>query len=145
MKDQGPVFDQFNLVVSDMEASVAFYRRLGLRIPDGPPEWRLHHREAVMPGGVHLELDSVAFARKWNQGWKAVPGASMGVLGFKVATRDAVDALYEDLTRAGYASQQPPFDAFWGARYAVVSDPDGYAVGLMSPIDASCRSDVTPP
>ena len=26
----------------------------------------------------------------------------------------------------------PPFDAFWAARYAVVADPDGNDVGLMS-------------
>ena len=32
-------------------------------------------------------------------------------------------------------SQQEPYDAFWGARYAIVEDPDGNAVGLMSPID----------
>ena len=39
----------------------------------------------------------------------------------------AVDVAYGDLTEAGYAGQQPPFDAFWGARYAVVTDPDGNA------------------
>jgi uncharacterized glyoxalase superfamily protein PhnB len=35
---------------------------------------------------------------------------------------------------------QAPFDAFWGARYAIVEDPDGIAVGLMSPISANRRS-----
>jgi uncharacterized glyoxalase superfamily protein PhnB len=38
--------------------------------------------------------------------------------------------------------QQPPYDAFWGARYAVVSDPDGNAVGIMSPIDPDRRSPI---
>jgi hypothetical protein len=33
-------------------------------------------------------------------------------------------------TRAGRS-----YDAFWGARYAIVADPDGSDVGLMSPID----------
>jgi hypothetical protein len=32
------------------------------------------------------------------------------------------------------------FDAFWGARYAIVADPDGNDVGLMSPIDESRRT-----
>ena len=145
MSDRRPVFDQFNLVVSDMEASVAFYRRLGLRVPDGPPEWRDHHREVELPGGIHLDLDSVAFARQWNRGWSATPGASMGVLGLRVATRDAVDAIHADLVAAGYATQQEPYDAFWGARYAVVADPDGHAVGLMSPIDPKRRSTPPPP
>jgi catechol 2,3-dioxygenase-like lactoylglutathione lyase family enzyme len=30
---QGPVPDQLNLVVTDMDAAVAFYRKLGLAIP----------------------------------------------------------------------------------------------------------------
>jgi predicted enzyme related to lactoylglutathione lyase len=28
--------------------------------------------------------------------------------------------------------RQPPYDAFWGSRYAIVEDPDGNPVGLMS-------------
>lgn len=34
-----------------------------------------------------------------------------------------------------------PYDAVWGPRYAVVEDPDGNAVGIMSPIDPQRRSD----
>jgi hypothetical protein len=41
---------------------------------------------------------------------------------------------------AGYEGQQPPYDAFTGARYAVVLDPDGNAVGLMGPIDPAKSS-----
>ena len=56
-------------------------------------------------------------------------------MGLRVSSREDVDRLYAAVTGAGYASQQPPYDAFWGARYAIVEDPDGNAVGLMSPID----------
>jgi uncharacterized glyoxalase superfamily protein PhnB len=45
-----------------------------------------------------------------------------------------------ELTSAGYAGRQPPFDAFWGARWSIVADPDGHAIGLMSPIDESRRT-----
>jgi uncharacterized glyoxalase superfamily protein PhnB len=47
-----------------------------------------------------------------------------------------VDEIYAGLTGAGYRGHQKPYDAFWGARYAIVEDPDGNAVGLMSPIEA---------
>jgi uncharacterized glyoxalase superfamily protein PhnB len=67
------------------------------------------------------------------------------VLGFHVDTRQAVDDLVAEMAAAGSAVQQQPWDAFWGARYAVVSDPDGNAVGIMSPIDASFRRDHPPP
>ncbi len=135
-----PVFNQLNLVVSDMEATVVFYRRLGLTIPDLDGEWPNSHRWASLPGGFDLHFDTVEFARQWNQGWTARPGGGMGVLGFAVESREAVDALYADMTGAGYAGQQPPYDAFWGDRYAVLSDPDGNAVGIMSPMSPDHRS-----
>jgi uncharacterized glyoxalase superfamily protein PhnB len=62
------------------------------------------------------------------------------VLGFALADRQAVDDRYSELTAAGYEDRQPPFDAFWGARYAIVADPDGNDVGLMSPIDPARRA-----
>jgi uncharacterized glyoxalase superfamily protein PhnB len=57
-----------------------------------------------------------------------------------LATREAVDERFVELTSAGYLGRQAPFDAFWGARYAIVADPDGNDVGLMSPIDDSRRT-----
>ena len=133
-----PVLNQFNLVVNDMAATVAFYRRLGLTIPDATPEWTSHHRSASMPDGIDLDFDSADFARVWDQGWARTAG--MGVLGFALPSREAVDEAYADLTGAGYTGEQPPYDAFWGARYAIVEDPDGHPVGLMSPVDPARRS-----
>jgi catechol 2,3-dioxygenase-like lactoylglutathione lyase family enzyme len=150
MSETPPVLNQVNLVVEDMDATLRFYRRLGLEIPDTDPAWARHHRSAVMPGGIDLDFDSVEFVRQWDEGWPGPGGAgtsggATGVLGFALPTRAAVDARYSDLTEAGYTPQQPPYDAFWGARYAVVEDPDGNAVGLMSPPDADHRRDATPP
>ena len=133
---QGPTPDQFNLVVTDMHASVDFYRRLGVNIPDTTPEWQNHHRTATLSNGIDLDLDSSDFARYWDQGWRG----GMGVLGFRVESRERVDEIYLDLVEQGYRGQQPPYDAFWGARYAVIEDPDGNAVGIMSPSDPDRRS-----
>jgi catechol 2,3-dioxygenase-like lactoylglutathione lyase family enzyme len=137
VSDMAPVFNQFNLIVNDMEASLRFYRRLALTIADADPECALHHRSAVMPDGIDLDFDSVTFARRWNTGWPGRARGGMGVLGFGLPSREKVDEVYADLVGAGYNSQQPPFDAFWGARYAVIEDPDGNAVGLMSPRTAA--------
>ncbi len=143
MTRKRPVLDKLNIVVRDMNAAVDFYRRLGIEIPDTLPEWQAHHRTANMGGEVDLDLDSTAFASQWVDGWPASqPGV---VVGFRVATREDVDDLYEELTGAGYVGQQPPTDAFWGARYAIVEDPSGNAVGLMSPIDPARRSRPAPP
>ena len=53
----------------------------------------------------------------------------------------ADDELVAALAADGVPVQQAPYDAFWGARYAVVSDPDGHGVGIMSPIDPAQRHD----
>ena len=137
-----PIFDGINLVVRDMDAAVAFYRRLGIEVPDGMQEWDPHHRNADAGRGTDFDFDSVAFAHQWDAGWPGGPGA---VIGFRVESCDEVDRLFADLTGAGYRGQQPPYDAFWGARYAIVEDPDGNAVGLMSPSDPERRSMVDPP
>jgi catechol 2,3-dioxygenase-like lactoylglutathione lyase family enzyme len=133
-----PDLDLVNLVVSDMEAVVAFYRRLGLTIPDTDAAFQTHPRAAQVPGGVDLHFDSTEFAHHWAEGWTT--GARV-VVNFKVASREGVDAIYSDLTGAGYRGQHEPYDAFWGTRYAIVEDPDGNAVGIMSPVDPARRSD----
>jgi uncharacterized glyoxalase superfamily protein PhnB len=44
-----------------------------------------------------------------------------------------VDAAYADMVNAGYDGHLPPWDAFWGQRYAVLHDPDGNDVALYAP------------
>jgi uncharacterized glyoxalase superfamily protein PhnB len=141
MAHERPILDQINLVVNDMDASLAFYRRLGVDLPEYQPEWDAHHRSAKIGGGLDFDLDSAVFASQRNEGSRG-PAC---VIGFKVSSSEAVDALFADLTAAGYTGQQAPYDAFWGARYAIVQDPDGNPVGLMGPISASLRRDVEPP
>ncbi len=137
------VLDQLNIVVRDMDAAVDFYRRLGIDIPETLPEWQAHHRTADIGGEVDLDFDSTAFTPQWDAGWPASrPGV---VVGFRVATREDVDDLYAELTGAGHVGQQTPYDAFWGARYALVEDPSGNAVGLMSPVDPARRTRPSPP
>jgi catechol 2,3-dioxygenase-like lactoylglutathione lyase family enzyme len=63
-----PKPDQINLVVSDMDAAVAFYPRLGLKIPDTDPSWQAHHRRAELNGGLDLDVDSEKFAEIVRRG-----------------------------------------------------------------------------
>jgi catechol 2,3-dioxygenase-like lactoylglutathione lyase family enzyme len=128
-----------NVIVRDMAASVDFYRRLGV-VPADDVDTSGVHVQLRMPSGFSLELDTADSARVWHAGWRADPGSVAVVVGFSLPSRDAVDDRYAELTAAGYVGRQLPFDAFWGARYAIVADPDGNDVGLMSPIDESRRT-----
>lgn len=139
MGDQQPDLHMLNVVVSDMGATVEFYRRLGVNVPEnagatGP------HVQLRMPSGFSLELDTDESARLWHAGFRDDPQSVDVVIGFALDSREAVDRRYEELAAAGYETRQPPFDAFWGARYAIVADPDGNDVGLMSPIDEARRT-----
>ena len=129
------IFTQINLVVADMDATIAFYRRLGLSVPDAedwPAGSGQQHVEAALGDGVTLEFDTVAAARTWRDRPPA-PGGGSAIIGFRLTSRDEVDSTYGALVSAGYEGRQAPFDAFFGSRYAVVADPDGHEVGLMSP------------
>jgi uncharacterized glyoxalase superfamily protein PhnB len=139
-----PDLNQIDLVVRDMEAAIAFYRALGVEIPE-PAIWRTatgaHHVDITMPGGLIVHFDSAPLAKVYDRGWRAPSGPGTRiVLSFRVSSRDEVDRLHDHLTALGHPSAQPPFDAFWGARYAIVEDPDGNHVGLMSPLDPSRRT-----
>jgi catechol 2,3-dioxygenase-like lactoylglutathione lyase family enzyme len=142
-----PIFDQINVICGDVDASIAFYRRLGVKIPDGRV-WRTpsggHHASAAgesVDRAIDFSLDSAAFAQHWNAAWKGRTDLrGRVVIGFGVPTRAAVDEVFRDMTGAGYRGLQEPYDALWGSRYAILEDPDGVAVGLMSPVSPDKRS-----
>ncbi len=137
------VFDLLDLVTRDVDASVAFYRLLGVKIAKNAV-WRTktgaHHADIEMSDGMRWHLDSPRLARAYNKGWRQNTGGGNTVIGFKLASRRSVDAAYARLTKAGHKGLQPPYDAFWGARYAIVADPDGNHVGIMSPSDPKKRT-----
>ena len=139
MSENTPDLHMLNVVVGDMPASLDFYRRLGIAVPDDTGVAG-GHVQLRMPGGFSLELDTAESTRLWHAGWRADPDSVRVVIGFALPSREAVDVRYAELTSAGYRGRQPPFDAFWGARYAIVADPDGNDVGLMSPVDESRRT-----
>jgi catechol 2,3-dioxygenase-like lactoylglutathione lyase family enzyme len=120
----------FGLVVADMAASLAFYRRLGLAVPaeaDAAP-----HVEYGLPGGLKLVWDTVATVRSFEPDWTPPSGDSRFGIAFDCERPEDVDKLYQDLTAAGYRGRNEPWDAFWGQRYATVLDPDGNGVDLFA-------------
>jgi uncharacterized glyoxalase superfamily protein PhnB len=146
LSEPTPQFHGLNLVANDFDATLAFYRLLGVAITDDQV-WRTatgpHHTTGVQIGNrVEVDIDSSALAHVYHAGYRessASPGAPTTVFGFQLPTRDAVDALHDKLVAAGHRSRQAPYDAFWGARYAIVADPDGRDIGFMSPSDPTRR------
>ncbi|MGW8763017.1 VOC family protein [Streptomyces sp. NPDC055815] len=129
-----PRFDLVGLVVSDMAASLAFYRRLGLDVPAGAES--APHVEAVLPGGLRIAWDTEDVVRSFDPGWTRPAGGNRVELAFRCGAPEEVDAVYEELVAAGYRGHLKPWDAVWGQRYAVVLDPDGVGVSLFAAREA---------
>ena len=130
-----PRFAVVGLVVSDMAASLAFYRRLGLVFPEGSEDQP--HVEAELPGGLTLALDPEETVRSFSPGWQPPSTGGRISLAFRCGAPAEVDSVYEDLVGAGYHGELKPWDAFWGMRYAVVHDPDGNGVDLFAQLPAA--------
>ena len=128
-----PIFAGVHFWVSDMPASVAFYRALGFDIAAGAEA--APFVQLRIADGVEFAFGTHGLTSGYHAGFTPPVGRGSTCLQFFLDSRVAVDTLHEKLKGAGYASHLAPFDAFWGARYAEVLDPDGHAVGFHSPRD----------
>jgi uncharacterized glyoxalase superfamily protein PhnB len=77
-------------------------------------------------------IDTEDTVRSFHPEWQGQSGR-IG-LAFQCDDPAAVDAVFAELTGAGYRAELKPFDAFWGQRYATVLDPDGNGVDLYAPL-----------
>jgi len=127
-----PVLDHIGVVVDDMAAALAFYRRIGLDIPEGAESE--DHVEVTLRGGIRLAWDDAKMIRSFLPDWQAVEGGGRIGLSFLCESAAEVDRRYAEITAAGYRGHKEPWDAFWGQRYAIVLDPDGNSVDLFAPL-----------
>jgi uncharacterized glyoxalase superfamily protein PhnB len=141
MSNRPRAVGQINIVAKHYDETLQFYRLIGLEIPNpiAQPPGALH-APADVSGGAQFEIDNEFLARIYNAAWRRPTGSSSLLLSIYVETREEVDAIYSKLVAAGYESRQTPYDAFWGSRFAIVADPEGNDVGLMSPTDENFKS-----
>lgn len=115
----------------DVEESLRFYKMLGVPFRDYDPNEG--HYEADL-GGFRLMLDTHDIARAFIDDFTPPAGNDQITLAVEAASPADVDAMYEEVLDAGFGSVRKPFDAFWGQRYATLSDPDGNPVDLYAPL-----------
>jgi uncharacterized glyoxalase superfamily protein PhnB len=121
-----PRLNAIGIVVSDMAESARFYRLLGLDVPD--PDG---HVDVELSNGLRLMFDTEDVVRSFDTGWTRGNGNQLA-LAFECESPAEVDATYARIVDAGFKSRKEPWDAFWGQRYAQVSDPDGVPVDLYA-------------
>jgi len=124
------------LEVRDLTTSVAFYRDLGLELPDPEPGRPVViHR---MGSGVSLVL-TTSFAAAYDPTWTRPAGGYQQLLEFYVGDNAVVDQRWADLVAAGHFGRMAPTQTF-GPYAAMVDDPDGNVVLLTS--DQAARVDM---
>lgn len=112
------------LMVREMPAALAFYRRLGLEIPpEADAERFVMHR---MESGVTLFWDTV-FADTWDPNREPPKGGYQAMLEFFLESNEAVDAKYAELVGFGYHGRCAPVQTN-GPYAAMVDDPDGNVI-----------------
>lgn len=124
---------QLNLLCADVDLSRTFYETLGLtfRAISQPGARSAAYLTTI--GSTGFALHSVGFARWWDP---LSPGATPGscVFDLDVPTGTSVDAVVDALVAAGGTVVKDPETMEFGARYAIVTDPDGHRLGLRQPI-----------
>ncbi|MDX6475993.1 MAG: hypothetical protein QOH95_1504 [Gaiellaceae bacterium] len=116
------------IVVSDMGRSIAFYRLLGLDVPETPDEG---HVDTFLPSGVRFMLDTETVVRSFRPDWTRAAGNQVS-LAFQCGNAAEVDEIYARMVEHGFHGEKEPWDAFWGQRYAQLADPDGIPVDLYA-------------
>ena len=124
------------LIVQDMPAALAFYRRLGLDIPVGSDS--KSHVEIKMGTGMTLFLDSqpARWDPQFDQQSPPQPAAPADnypvLLEFYLKGQAALEAKYHELADFGYRTFRPPYRTSFGMVFAMLKDPDGNTVLLSA-------------
>jgi catechol 2,3-dioxygenase-like lactoylglutathione lyase family enzyme len=128
VSDTLPTLNAIGITCSDMARSIAFYRAIGLDVPETPDEG---HIDTFLPNGVRFMLDSEEVMRSFLPEWQREDGNQLGIA-LECASAAEVDDVYGRVIAAGFEGEKEPWDAFWGQRYAILTDPDGVPVSLYA-------------
>ncbi len=124
-----PTLSAFGIVVEDMERSLAFYRRLGLAVPEDAAE---PHVEVPLEGGLRLLIDTRQTIQSFDPAWMEPQGSPRVSIAFDCGSPGGVDEAFQDLVSAGASPHLEPWDTVWGQRYATLLDPDGNGIDLFA-------------
>lgn len=118
-----------NIYTDDIEAGIRFYcDLLGFRETFRTPKEGVPEHVEFALEGFKLGLGTVEAARRVH-GVDATPGSPVMAV---VVWSDDVDAEFERLTAAGVPAVQAPHDTGNDNRNALLRDPDGNLVELVS-------------
>lgn len=111
--------DALTIEVTDLERSLAFYRLIGLTIPE-PVSRSFATRQLEGPTRLDWSTTSGIEPR----------GGDRVVVGVRCRDADELDRIHLELVGAGYEVLAAPHLEPWGVRVCRAVDPDGHVVEI---------------
>lgn len=113
----------------NLRETTQFYSLLGFQFPEYEEDEK--HVEAITAeGGVRLMIDDKELIESILGKPPFPPNHS--IFAILCESPAEVDTAVEKVRSAGHAVIKEPWDAFWGQRYAIVADPDGYRLDIFA-------------
>lgn len=114
---------------TNISKTIEFYTLLGFEFKDLKSDDE--HVEPVTPdGSAHLMIDAVKIVKDIiGEDPKA---GNISAFALQYDSVQELNAVADKVSHAGFKVFKEPWDAFWGQRYAVVQDPDGFKVDLYA-------------
>ena len=121
--------DAVGVTSSNLYKTIDFYQLLGFQFPD-VKDSDLHIEPITPDGSARLMIDATSIVRDII-GENPKPG-NHSSFAIQYESPEQINTLVEKIKHAWYTVEKEPWDAFWGQRYAIVKDPDGYKIDLYA-------------
>lgn len=119
------------VTTSNFLKTIQFYEILGFKFPDRKKD-EGHLESIPVDGSAKLMIDTQAIVKN-ILGENPKPG-NHSVFAIEYKSPLEIDEVVNNLHSLDFKIVKEPCDAFWGQRYSVVEDPDGYKVDLYCPL-----------
>jgi catechol 2,3-dioxygenase-like lactoylglutathione lyase family enzyme len=123
-----PRLNAVGVTTSDLARTVEFYRLLGFEFPEYKED-EGHIEARTSDGSARLMIDTKQIVKDII-GEDPKPG-NHSSFAVEYASPQEVNLVAKGVKEAGFLVSKEPWDAFWGQRYAIVEDPDGYKVEFI--------------
>lgn len=124
--------DAVGVTSSNLNKTVGFYQLLGFQFTEFKADEK--HLEPLTPeGSARLMIDTKDIVKDII-GEDPKPG-NHSSFAIQYNSPEEVNTVAQKVRDSGFKVVKEPWDAFWGQRYAVVEDPDGYRVDLYSDLN----------
>jgi uncharacterized glyoxalase superfamily protein PhnB len=117
------------VVSSNLQSTIKFYSLLGFEFPEFKEEEQ-HIEPITSPGSTRLMIDSKELIKDLINA-DPQPG-NTSAFAIEFDSPQELDKTAEKIKEGGYKIVKEPWDAFWGQRYCVISDPDGFMIDLYA-------------